>query len=504
MFPTPLIPFYLKHLLLRARHKTQNGCQASFARLCWPTRRTMLAIFIALLCVGTDSAALTFIETLPVKDDSYGVFWVRNFSNQKLGFHSPQAAAFGETIEVEVKDLNSWISSRISKMPKLYEGRTLEDAIEYRKTHLCLIINGEAFEDIKPDRIEDFKPLWPYHRPDLYNPSDSQERKTAIGKKWDDSKGYTLLRFTLTRTDADYLLWCKLLSAPQNIKQRIEVSIGFKTEDGVWYAIPSWVRRPVVVNEIDLPQYDFSIQFSQWTELCFWMVLIFLSLVLLSCLAHVPGVLRDPFAPVRPDGLQPYSLARLQMVCWLYIIVCTYLLLWKVTGRIDTLSASATILLGISAFTAVGSGVIGANLSSSNPPTALLASDIEKMHPYFWDVLLAPNQRKRDAYIKDLKEKITNASAKDRKSSAERLQALDQAERYFKTNVIFRFMKDLIMDGPSANPGRFQMLVWTAVLAGVFIYETWSKLKMPEFDNSVLALMGISSGAYLGFKQQGK
>jgi hypothetical protein len=47
---------------------------------------------------------------------------------------------------------------------------------------------------------------------------------------------------------------------------------------------------------------------------------------------------------------------------------------------------------------------------------------------------------------------------------------------------------------------RFQIVVWTLVLGMVFVSNVLSDLVMPTFDSSVLLLMGISSGTYLGFK----
>ncbi len=44
------------------------------------------------------------------------------------------------------------------------------------------------------------------------------------------------------------------------------------------------------------------------------------------------------------------------------------------------------------------------------------------------------------------------------------------------------------------------MLLWTVSLGLVFIVGVYQKLAMPEFDATLLALMGISSGVYLGFK----
>jgi hypothetical protein len=38
------------------------------------------------------------------------------------------------------------------------------------------------------------------------------------------------------------------------------------------------------------------------------------------------------------------------------------------------------------------------------------------------------------------------------------------------------------------------------ILGVVFVSEVLTKLAMPVFDATLLALMGISSGTYLGFK----
>jgi hypothetical protein len=48
---------------------------------------------------------------------------------------------------------------------------------------------------------------------------------------------------------------------------------------------------------------------------------------------------------------------------------------------------------------------------------------------------------------------------------------------------------------------RFQILAWTIVLGLIFVVKVFNERVMPTFDTNVLLLMGISSGAYLGFKK---
>lgn len=62
------------------------------------------------------------------------------------------------------------------------------------------------------------------------------------------------------------------------------------------------------------------------------------------------------------------------------------------------------------------------------------------------------------------------------------------------------FFKDVISDNYTISLFRFQNFAWTLVLIIVFIHCVFVYLKMPEFDTTLLLLMGISSGTYLGAK----
>lgn len=47
---------------------------------------------------------------------------------------------------------------------------------------------------------------------------------------------------------------------------------------------------------------------------------------------------------------------------------------------------------------------------------------------------------------------------------------------------------------------RLQIVVWTCVLSGIFLSSVIWDLLMPEFNATLLTLMGISSGTYIGFQ----
>ncbi len=62
------------------------------------------------------------------------------------------------------------------------------------------------------------------------------------------------------------------------------------------------------------------------------------------------------------------------------------------------------------------------------------------------------------------------------------------------------FFTDLVSHNSTVSLFRFQNLAWTIVLVLVFVRQVVFYLKMPEFDSTLLLLMGISSGTYIGGK----
>jgi hypothetical protein len=78
--------------------------------------------------------------------------------------------------------------------------------------------------------------------------------------------------------------------------------------------------------------------------------------------------------------------------------------------------------------------------------------------------------------------------------------ALDANKGQTPTTPSEGFLRDLISDHSNISLFRFQNLAWTIVLVVVFIRSVLVYLKMPAFDTTLLLLMGISSGTYIGAK----
>ena len=62
------------------------------------------------------------------------------------------------------------------------------------------------------------------------------------------------------------------------------------------------------------------------------------------------------------------------------------------------------------------------------------------------------------------------------------------------------FLRDLLSDGSGYSFHRFQIFAWTIVLGIIFVSSVYNNLTMPEFSTTLLGLMGLSAGTYIGFK----
>jgi hypothetical protein len=62
------------------------------------------------------------------------------------------------------------------------------------------------------------------------------------------------------------------------------------------------------------------------------------------------------------------------------------------------------------------------------------------------------------------------------------------------------FFQDLISESGEPEVSRLQMLVWNGVLGVIFLWQSIFQWSMPEFDPTLMTLLGISSAAYVGFK----
>ena len=216
-------------------------------------------------------------------------------------------------------------------------------------------------------------------------------------------------------------------------------------------------------------------------------------------------IIRDPYAALRPDGKAPFSLARTQMAFWFFLVLASYFLLYAMTGDKDTIPGSILALIGISAGTALGSAFVDAGKGCSGErsqyfqkPRPGLVEELvktkEEQQQKLMDTLKAIEQLPGSALVELEKRK------KEQQKIEEDLHRTDVQLTFYKSNTMQRFMSDIHGDDGTVGFHRYQMAVWTVVLGIIFVKEVISEIAMPEFSNTLLALMGISGGTYIGFK----
>ena len=164
-------------------------------------------------------------------------------------------------------------------------------------------------------------------------------------------------------------------------------------------------------------------------------------------------------------------------------------------------------LIGISAGTALGASII----SNTQVNTASAATSQQRHFPDEISVAgqaLAAARAARGNLRQHSPIAAAALTAADCavQAKATALETLKKEFNSWKREHRNQLLMDILSD--DAAPGarriitfhRFQIVVWTLVLGMVFLSNVLSDLVMPTFDSSVLLLMGISSGTYLGFK----
>ncbi len=351
-------------------------------------------------------------------------------------------------------------------------------------------------------------------------------------------------------------------SGTPELARRCRISVGFE-KDGLVQEMVSWVRPPNVSpseGETEDAATQFFLVGMPTRMLIFFGAIFLFALVVL--IFGMSGLLRDHDAPPRPDGAPPYSLARCQMALWFFLISLAFVFLWQMLGRKDTINNTAVVLLGISSFTAVGSALITSGNRPSllsrrdllnkcrdlKAPLAQSRQDLVKLQSDTTAAQAALEQlregeTKLEAELTKLEAKVpdpdpTVHEAEERtlaekrvalarqaqeiadeerqiaegtkaiRDAADRILAQEKEEADCHEGLAYAgalgvpgFFKDLLRDGDQhLSIARFQMMIWTLVLAFVFTVEVYSTLSMPEFNPALLALLGVTSGTYLGFK----
>jgi hypothetical protein len=205
------------------------------------------------------------------------------------------------------------------------------------------------------------------------------------------------------------------------------------------------------------------------------------------------GLLRD-MGPKPAEGSKPFSLGATQMAFWFFIVIGGFLYVWLVAGDFAVLTPGVLGLIGISATT----GLVATSVAKAKTPAV--------------SVELSKLEEEKIGLDKRLKDLPTQIAGTADQSNLQSLNAEQEQKRnrlafiestiadLTKTPTSVNFLVDILSTGGEVSLPRFQMMAWTIVLGIVFWHTVLTTLNMPEFDATLLGLMGLSSGTYVGFK----
>jgi hypothetical protein len=223
-----------------------------------------------------------------------------------------------------------------------------------------------------------------------------------------------------------------------------------------------------------------------------WRWILPLFIVMLAVLWYLAGtsdLLRYTLgtSPIRPQR-SPFSLGLVQMAFWFCLSLAAYVYICLMTKQAHVPMGSVLGLLGISATTGLAAVFVdkqkGAATGSLAAERAALMARVKDLSST--DVI--PGSM-AEADLLQKKNRLTQVEALLAQSPSDTLPATSKG-----------FLADILSDGENISFHRFQMVVWTIVLGVIFVWSVYRNMTMPEFDASLLTLMGISSGTYVGFK----
>lgn len=292
--------------------------------------------------------------------------------------------------------------------------------------------------------------------------------------------GSTKLRLLLERKDESSKEWSLLLGRPGARIRKVRVTLG----------VPDC---GVGCTDIAEPaEMDLVVLRTGW--LITYILLMLFLLYALFRYGTKSGLLRD--SGTEPVEERPFSLGRTQMAFWFFLVVAAFLFIWVVTGSLSSLNADVLTLMGISAGTGLAAVLVDSNKrNATNEERTRLRAEKAALEARLPEIRAAlplaadPVDKARlDAEVQRAVGRLAEIEVALQLPSPTTPQAPKG------------FWLDLLSDGSGISLHRFQIAVWTAVLGMIFIATVYVQLAMPDLNDQLLLLMGISSGTYLGFK----
>jgi hypothetical protein len=286
-------------------------------------------------------------------------------------------------------------------------------------------------------------------------------------------------------------VWTDLLGEPSGTRRPVTFSVGLENE-APFESVFDEAHR--IMLTVISPVYG-----------AVSLLVVLFTLALFLWLSRKTNIIREPGPNPVGGKKKPYNLGRTQMAFWFFLVYTSYLVIWLITDALDTITPSLLGLMGISAGTALSEALIDsgkdsaqdAQLSDLTGEQQALNQSLTQLDAQLADLnaktTLGPEDiASRDSLNKQLQDSRTRLAQVN-----QQLQTLTPAS---SINVSRGFLPDILADANGYSFHRFQIFAWTIVLGIIFVSSVYNRLTMPEFSATLLGLMGLSSGTYIGFK----
>ena len=450
---------------------------------CWAITLLGTGIVFSPLAKGADAtpkaspaAEKNVIDPQPELQPSVHAVGVRTRNGEQRHVNVIQAQR-GDQIWVDVHNFRRWVDSLGEKRPQKNE---IKDLILFLDHFPLLGVSPTYWYET---------PQWTAGSADRVWPS-VEYTITTVG-------------FSLVRNESSKAAWANLLNKPV-LKRKVVVSVGFN--NGL--EIPS-VLTPDETQTGQLDQHFYLLIIPR-IRTALGLIVILSALIAFLLMARRTHIIRDATSPRRPDGQRPYSLARGQMAFWFFLVIASFFFLWLVTGDMNTLNTSVLALIGISAGTALGAAFVdagkptSADPSDNQPPVDVgrprseVLAELEKLQLQVQNELETLQKSRADIPSSDTE--ALNENERLQNELRKRLLDHKWQSAYFAWPTWKGVMYDLLAENNLISFHRFQIFVWTLVLGIMFVMNVYNELTMPEFSATLLGLLGISAGTYVGFK----
>lgn len=273
----------------------------------------------------------------------------------------------------------------------------------------------------------------------------------------------------------DWKSWAQVIDASRESGGQTSLTLTLSYGDDTF-------ESPVFVTVDPYPKY--------------WYLFVIAFIVLVSgliALAAKTDLLRYTAegTPTKPNH-SPFSLGLVQMAFWFCLILAGYVYICVTSRQTNIPLGSSLGLLGISSSTGLAAVFVDKRKSDANSAKY----ESLKAEKVTLDERISESRKKPP----DAGTNAFNDLSKSQARVVEITSLLKQLQPAISPPKSDGWLKDILADGDGVSFHRFQMAIWTIVLGVVFVWNVWRNMSMPIFDASLLTLMGISSGTYVGFK----